>query len=329
MEIEISCSLCWSVLVEPSPQTDVSTDMEEYGEYVLDEGFDLEYEMQQELVQQQRHEQQKLQQQQMVAQQQQHQQQAQQQQRLKSFYENKAAQDEKKILELDAQYRNVMEKYQASCKEIEILKSRKVKQEAGDDTGAREKIKQLEDRVTLIKTKAKERIDENDATIKELNGKIKNYEEMLAMLEVNCKEAVVKFNDFQQELARKEEIIQRHYAFKNQFDYTVNYLTEKCQFITDQYEKKIKLLEEKLKSQNNSSSTGSEGKDTEPEMKTPAASHSESVPAPPSTDLNNILEHSDENEKTKAGSDILSEALTLSEAIEELESTESEAMDAQ
>ena len=106
-------------------------------------------------------------------------------------------------------------------------------------------------------------------------------------------------------------------------------MTEKCQFITDQYEKKIKLLEEKLKSQNNSSSTGSEGKDTEPEMKTPAASHSESVPAPPSTDLNNILEHSDENEKTKAGSDILSEALTLSEAIEELESTESEAMDAQ
>ena len=161
--------------------------MEEYGEYVLDEGFDLEYEMQQELVQQQRHEQQKLQQQQMMAQQQHHQQQAQQQQRLKSFYENKAAQDEKKILELDAQYRNVMEKYQASCKEIEILKSRKVKQEAGDDTGAREKIKQLEDRVTLIKTKAKERIDENDATIKELNGKIKNYEEMLAMLEVNCK----------------------------------------------------------------------------------------------------------------------------------------------
>ena len=323
-------------MVEPSPQTVVilvSTDMEEYGEYVLDEGFDLEYEMQQELVQQQRHEQQKLQQQQMMAQQQHHQQQAQQQQRLKSFYENKAAQDEKKILELDAQYRNVMEKYQASCKEIEILKSRKVKQEAGDDSGAREKIKQLEDRVTLIKTKAKERIDENDATIKELNGKIKNYEEMLAMLEVNCKEAVVKFNDFQQELARKEEIIQRHYAFKNQFDYTVNYLTEKCQFITDQYEKKIKLLEEKLKSQNNSSSTGSEGKDTEPEMKTPAAPHSESVPAPPSTDtsgdLNNILENSDENEKTKAGSDILSEALTLSEAIEELESTESEAMDAQ
>jgi len=247
----------------------------EYGEYALDENVELEEDFlqfnygepivvnqqqtvqiktvpqrhpqqvqhqqvpqqQQRQQQQQRHHQ--VQQQQQLQQQQQ--QQLQQHQQLKSYYENKAAADEKKIYELESQYNEAVKKFNEARQEIMNMKNKK-----NDEVGAREKIKQLEDRVTLIKNKAKEKIEEKEATITELQGKMKNYEEMLAMLEVNCKEAVVKFNDFQQEIARKEEIIQQHFAFKNRYDYTVNYLTEKCQYITDRYEKRIRDLEAKL-----------------------------------------------------------------------------------
>lgn len=178
-------------------------------------------------------------QQQQHYQQQQLQQQQQKQKELQAYYENKAAADEKRILKLEAQYAEAKKRFNDARQEIATLKNRK-----SDDGGnARDKIKALEERVALIKTKAKEKIDEKEGMITELNGKIKNYEEMLAMLEVNCKEAVVKFNDFQEQLAQKEEVIQKHAIFKNRYDYTVNFLTEKCQFITDQYEKRIRDLE--------------------------------------------------------------------------------------
>merc|ERR1712133_326813 len=151
-----------------------------------------------------------------------------------------------------------------------------MKNKKNDEVGAREKIKQLEDRVTLIKNKAKEKIEEKEATITELNGKIKNYEEMLAMLEVNCKEAVVKFNDFQQEIARKEEIIQQHFAFKNRYDCTVNYLTEKCQYITDRYEKRIRDLEAKL--EHSRISQQQQQQQPEPEASDSARGQSQSEP---------------------------------------------------
>ena len=226
----------------------------DYGEYVLDENVEIEdeeyeqYQYYEQVAPKPQVQQQRLvmssqpQQQRIVvsSSQKQQQQEIQKQQQIKSYYENKAAADEKKIFELQTNCQEVTKRLNEAKQEIMRLKNRK-----SDDTGAREKIKQLEERVTLIKTKAKEKIEEKDGIIAELNTKMKNYEEMLAMLEVNCKEAVVKFNDFQTEIARKEEIIQQHNAFKNRFEYTVNYLTEKCQFITDSYEKKIRALQSK------------------------------------------------------------------------------------
>merc|ERR1711955_108853 len=98
---------------------------------------------------------------------QQQQQQQQKQQQLQSYYENKAAADEKKILQLEAQYAEAKKRYNDARQEIATLKNRKT-----DDSGsAREKIKQLEERVALIKTKAKEKIDEKEGIITELNGK--------------------------------------------------------------------------------------------------------------------------------------------------------------
>ena len=211
----------------------------DYGEYVLDENVEIEEEYFQyydqvapvKPAQQQR----------IVVSSQQQQQEIQKQQQIKSYYENKAAADEKKIFELTTNCQEVTKRLNEARQEIKQLKSRQ-----SEDTGSRDKIKQLEERVSLIKTKAKEKIEEKDGIIEELNTKMKNYEEMLAMLEVNCKEAVVKFNDFQQEIAKKEEIIQQQNAFKFRQEYTVNYLTEKCQYLSDTYEKKIRALESKI-----------------------------------------------------------------------------------
>merc|ERR1712129_638693 len=100
--------------------------------------------------------------------------------------------------------------------------------------------------VALIKTKAKERIAEKDSTIEEQNEKLKKFEEILALLEVNCKQAVVKYNDAQVELAKKEETLQQHLSFKNRYDYKVNFLDEKCRKQKNEYEIKIRKLEEKL-----------------------------------------------------------------------------------
>jgi len=327
----------------------------EYGEYALDENVEMDEELlgygygeamvvnQNQLLQvqqpvriqtqqpqraqpqqqQQQQQQQKVvqQQQQRVVQQQQQdyqqqqlqQQQQQKQQQLQSYYENKAAADEKKILQLEAQYAEAKKRYNDARQEIATLKNRKT-----DDSGsAREKIKQLEERVALIKTKAKEKIDEKEGIITELNGKIKNYEEMLAMLEVNCKEAVVKFNDFQEQLAQKEEMIQKHAIFKNRYDYTVNFLTEKCQFITDQYEKRIQDLENRLKnSQNIESKVTSEN-----------VSEAEELPLAPKTDCvsemtdrkEDLSVISSESEKVDLTSSPDKNKITLDEAIGELE----------
>ena len=70
---------------------------------------------------------------------------------------------------------------------------------------------------------------------------------MLNVVEVNCKKAVLKLSEFQQEIAKKDEQLQEHFSFKNRYDYTINYLTEKCQKVSDTYQRRIKELEEKLK----------------------------------------------------------------------------------
>ena len=292
----------------------------DYGEYVLDENVEIEDE---EYEQYQYYEQvapkPQVQQTRLVMsssqqQQQQQQQEILKQQQIKSYYENKAAADEKKIFELQTNCQEVTKRLNEAKQEIMQLKSRK-----SEDTGAREKIKQLEERVTLIKTKAKEKIEEKDGIITELNTKMKNYEEMLAMLENTAKEAVVKFNDFQQEIARKEEIIQQHNAFKNRFEYTVNYLTEKCQFLTESYEKKIRALESKLGKQPSGSDTNKPIQiETKPIIPAPAVNMAASQKREDSkedllqTALKEIEDPSPE-EKDK---------ITLTEAIEQLETVE-------
>jgi len=284
-----------------------------------------------------------VQQQQHYQQQQLHQQQQQKQKELQAYYENKAAADEKRILKLEAQYAEAKKRFNDARQEIATLKNRK-----SDDGGnARDKIKALEERVALIKTKAKEKIDEKEGMITELNGKIKNYEEMLAMLEVNCKEAVVKFNDFQEQLAQKEEIIQKHAIFKNRYDYTVNFLTEKCQFITDQYEKRIRDLENKLNnSQHQESGTekpqyvknefkSAQNQKSESEVTSENLLESEELPLAPKTDcVSEISEMTDRKEDLNVISsdsenpDLTSSPdknkITLDEAIDELETVDKE-----
>jgi len=284
-----------------------------------------------------------VQQQQHYQQQQLHQQQQQKQKELQAYYENKAAADEKRILKLEAQYAEAKKRFNDARQEIATLKNRKT-----DDGGnARDKIKALEERVALIKTKAKEKIDEKEGMITELNGKIKNYEEMLAMLEVNCKEAVVKFNDFQEQLAQKEEVIQKHAIFKNRYDYTVNFLTEKCQFITDQYEKRIRDLENKLNnSQHQESGTekpqyvknefkSAQNQKSESEVTSENLLESEELPLALKTDcVSEISEMTDRKEDLNvisSGSkspDLTSSPdknkITLDEAIDELETVDKE-----
>merc|ERR1712098_737572 len=143
------------------------------------------------------------------------------------------------------------------------------------------------------------------------------YEEMLAMLEVNCKEAVVKFNDFQEQLAQKEEMIQKHAIFKNRYDYNVNFLTEKCQFITDQYEKRIQDLENRLKiSQNIESKVTSENVSGTEELPLAPKTDSVSEMTDRKEDLSVI---SSESEKVDLTSSPDKNKITLDEAIGELE----------
>ena len=295
--------------------------MEYYGEeYALDENIELEdeyfgYGEDVDMINQQQpvghqQQQQAVRQQQLLSQEFQKQ-----QQQLKDYYEAKAAQEAKKMSGMEAQLKEAMQRYTEAQAEIGRLKTRKT-----EEGGAREKIKQLEDRVTLIKTKAKEKIEEKDAVIVDLNGKIKNYEEMLAMLEVNCKEAVVKFNDFQQELVKKEEIIQNHISFKNRYDYTINYLTEKCQFITDNYEKKLKALEEKLKASSQSNPPTSGDLRSDPPVLEATEAENTSLPpsdlAKPSSDCVNLIAE-DETKSSDTASDEVNK-VTLGEAIDEL-----------
>merc|ERR1711983_727234 len=80
----------------------------------------------------------------------------------------------------------------------------------------------------------------------EQNEKLKKFEDILALLEVNCKQAVVKYNDAQVELAKKEETLQLHLSFKNRYDYKVNFLDEKCRKIQHDYEIKIRKMEERF-----------------------------------------------------------------------------------
>jgi len=146
---------------------------------------------------------------------------------------------------LESKYNSVKSKYKEARQEINELK-RKRNVEQPNVGNSDERVKQLEDRVVLIKTKAKERIAEKDAVIAEQNEKLKKFEEILALLEVNCKQAVVKYNDAQTELAKKEETLQLHLSFKNRYDYKVNFLDEKCRKQKNEYEVKIRKLEEKL-----------------------------------------------------------------------------------
>merc|ERR1712025_672369 len=145
---------------------------------------------------------------------------------------------------LETKYSDIKTKYEEAQKEIADLKRKK--DAAPIMINPDERVKQLEDRVVLIKTKAKEKIAEKDAIIEEQNEKLKKFEDILALLEVNCKQAVVKYNDAQVELAKKEETLQLHLSFKNRYDYKVNFLDEKCRKMQHDYEIKIRKMEERF-----------------------------------------------------------------------------------
>jgi len=145
---------------------------------------------------------------------------------------------------LETKYSDIKTKFEEAQREIAELK--KKKDAPPIMINPDERVKQLEDRVVLIKTKAKERIAEKDAIIEEQNEKLKKFEDILALLEVNCKQAVVKYNDAQVELAKKEEALQLHVSFKNRYDYKVNFLDEKCRKMQHDYENKIRKMEERF-----------------------------------------------------------------------------------
>ena len=175
-----------------------------------------------------------------------YQQTSQQIQEMRIFYENKAAKDEMKIVSLETQYKDLLTKHNSLTEQFSLVKENNTPSE-------RDTVRHLQERVLLIKEKAKEKLAEKDETILELNEKIKNYEEMLNVVEVNCKKAVLKLSEFQQEIAKKDEQLQEHFSFKNRYDYTINYLTEKCQKVSDTYQRQIKELEEKLRGKQPSS----------------------------------------------------------------------------
>jgi len=145
---------------------------------------------------------------------------------------------------LETKYSDIKSKYEEAQKEITELKRKK--DAASIVINPDERVKQLEDRVVLIKTKAKEKIAEKDAVIEEQNEKLKKFEDILALLEVNCKQAVVKYNDTQMELVKKEEALQLHLSFKNRYDSKLNFLDEKCRKMQSDYEIRIRELEERI-----------------------------------------------------------------------------------
>ena len=151
-----------------------------------------------------------------------------------------------KIVSLETQYSELLAKHNSLTQQFSLVKDQSANSQ-------RDTVKHLQERVLLIKEKAKEKLAEKDETIGELNEKIKNYEEMLNVVEVNCKKAVLRLTEFQQEIAKKDEQLQEHFAFKNRYDYTINYLTEKCQKVSDTYQRRIKELEEKLREREGSS----------------------------------------------------------------------------
>ena len=161
-------------------------------------------------------------------------------QEMRIFYENKSAKDEMKIVSLETQYKDLVTRHHSLTEQFSLVKENNTPSE-------RDTVKHLQERVLLIKEKAKEKLAEKDETILELKEKIKNYEEMLNVVEVNCKKAVLKLSEFQQEIAKKDEQLQEHFSFKNRYDYTINYLTEKCQKVSHTYQRRIKELEEKLR----------------------------------------------------------------------------------
>merc|ERR1719508_393584 len=159
---------------------------------------------------------------------------------------------QQQIYALESKYTAVKSKYREAKQEINQLKRKRETEPVASNTD--ERVKQLEERVMIIKTKAKEKISEKDDIIAEQNEKLAKFEEMLGLLEVNCKQAVVKYNEAQVELAKKEETLQQYLSFKNRYDYKVNFLDEKCRKIKNEYEAKIKNMEEKLTTKNSDSS---------------------------------------------------------------------------
>merc|ERR1719186_190856 len=160
--------------------------------------------------------------------------------------------DESNVGDYQQQIYAVKSKYKEAKQEINQLKRKRESEHVASNTD--ERVKQLEERVMLIKTKAKEKIAEKDEIIAEQNEKLAKFEEMLGLLEVNCKQAVVKYNEAQVELAKKEETLQQHLSFKNRYDYKVNFLDEKCRKIRNEYEAKLKVMDEKLTIRNIDSS---------------------------------------------------------------------------
>merc|ERR1719427_76036 len=159
---------------------------------------------------------------------------------------------QQQIYALESKYTAVKSKYKEAKQEINQLKRKRESEPVASNTD--ERVNQLEERVMLIKTKAKEKIAEKDDIIAEQNEKLAKFEEMLGLLEVNCKQAVVKYNEAQVELAKKEETLQQHLSFKNRYDYKVNFLDEKCRKIKNEYEAKLKKMEKNLILKNTDSS---------------------------------------------------------------------------
>merc|ERR1712096_408648 len=152
---------------------------------------------------------------------------------------------QQQIYALESKYTAGKSKYKEAKEEINQLKRKRETEPVASNTD--ERVKQLEERVMLIKTKAKEKISEKDVIIAEQNDKLAKFEEMLGLLEVNCKQAVVKYNEAQVELAKKEETLQQHLSFKNRYDYKVNFLEENLTLKnTDSSKQEIKE-EQKLK----------------------------------------------------------------------------------
>merc|ERR1719186_2546500 len=84
---------------------------------------------------------------------------------------------QQQIYALESKYTTVVSKYKEAKQEINQMKRKRETESVASSTD--ERVKQLAERVMLIKTKAKEKIAEKDDIIAEQNEKLAKFEEML------------------------------------------------------------------------------------------------------------------------------------------------------